>query len=220
MNTRACGVDVQQSRGCPFVVLEPGRRSHRCVATGWLEGASPADLRTGLSRVLREHAVTAVGIDAPRQPLPGLRHWKVTGGAWRESPRGLTGRHCEVVISSCRLANPQWTPLAEDAPPWMQNGFALFASAAEQVGDRVHEVFPSAAYRLLNGDSSLRFELAAGDFARGPKDLLDAAMAAATVLEFEAGRGAEVGGGDGLGTIILPRPIPNLPPGVSTWPTP
>ena len=33
-------------------------------------------------------------------------------------------------------------------------------------------------------------------------------MAAATVREFEEGRGTEVGGGDGLGTIILPRPLP------------
>ena len=41
----------------------------------------------------------------------------------------------------------------------------------------------------------------------GPKDMLDAWVAAATVREFVEGRGAEVGGGDGLGTIVLPRPI-------------
>ena len=42
----------------------------------------------------------------------------------------------------------------------------------------------------------------------GPKDMLDAWVAAATVREFEESRGTEVGGGDGLGTIILPRPLP------------
>jgi hypothetical protein len=42
----------------------------------------------------------------------------------------------------------------------------------------------------------------------GPKDMLDAWIAAATVREFVEGRGTEVGGGDGLGTIILPRLLP------------
>ena len=51
-----------------------------------------------------------------------------------------------------------------------------------------------------------------------PKDMLDAAIGALTVREFEAGRGCEVGGGDGLGTIILPRPIPEPIEAVLTWP--
>ena len=42
----------------------------------------------------------------------------------------------------------------------------------------------------------------------GPKDMLDAWVAAVTVREFVEGRGAEVGSGDVLGTIILPRPLP------------
>jgi hypothetical protein len=42
----------------------------------------------------------------------------------------------------------------------------------------------------------------------GPKDMLDALVAAATVRECAEGRGSEVGGGDGLGTIILPRRLP------------
>ena len=48
--------------------------------------------------------------------------------------------------------------------------------------------------------------------------MLDAAIAAVTVKEFNERRGVEVGGGDGLGTIILPRPIPNPKAGVSVWP--
>ena len=42
--------------------------------------------------------------------------------------------------------------------------------------------------------------------------------AAFTVREFLAGRGAEVGGGDGLGTIVLPRPIPDPISAVLHWP--
>ncbi len=38
--------------------------------------------------------------------------------------------------------------------------------------------------------------------------MLDSWVAAATVKEFAEGRETEVGGGDGLGTIILPRPLP------------
>ena len=38
--------------------------------------------------------------------------------------------------------------------------------------------------------------------------MLDAFVAAATVREFVEGRGTEVGGRDGMGTIILPRPLP------------
>jgi hypothetical protein len=53
----------------------------------------------------------------------------------------------------------------------------------------------------------------------GPKDMLDAWVAAATVREFVEGKGTEVGGGDGLGTIILPRPLPEPVIGeVLEWP--
>jgi hypothetical protein len=58
-----------------------------------------------------------------------------------------------------------------------------------------------------------------GCFAHDPKDVLDAVMAAVTVGEFRAGRGAEVGGGDGLNTIILPAPLrEDGPQGVLQWP--
>ena len=40
------------------------------------------------------------------------------------------------------------------------------------------------------------------------------------VKEFVEGRGVEVGGGDGLGTIILPRPLPEpVISEVLVWPT-
>jgi hypothetical protein len=41
-----------------------------------------------------------------------------------------------------------------------------------------------------------------------PKDMMDRWIAAATAREFVEGRGTEVGGGDGLETIILPLPLP------------
>jgi hypothetical protein len=37
--------------------------------------------------------------------------------------------------------------------------------------------------------------------------MLDAWVAAVTVREFVNGKGTEIGGGDGFGTIILPRPL-------------
>ena len=54
-------------------------------------------------------------------------------------------------------------------------------------------------------DLNIRLNFA--KFAHGPKDMLGACVAAATIGEFIQGRGEQVGGGDGLGTIILPRPI-------------
>jgi hypothetical protein len=39
------------------------------------------------------------------------------------------------------------------------------------------------------------------------------------VREYVAGRGTEVGGGDGMGTILLPRPLPEpVIDEVLTWP--
>ena len=79
--------------------------------------------------------------------------------------------------------------------------------------------FPSASYALLHGNSDVRIHADFSACKPGPKDMLDAWVAAATVREFVEGRGTEVGGGDGLGTIILPRPIPNLIDEVLKWPS-
>jgi len=99
----------------------------------------------------------------------------------------------------------------------MRLGFELF-KAAEAAGHQTHEVFPSASYCLLGGTTApLTVDL--GAFHWAPKDILDAYVAAHTVAEFVAGRGREVGGGDGLGTIILPRHLPaNISPGLLNWP--
>ena len=98
----------------------------------------------------------------------------------------------------------------------MKMGFALFDALSSET--HVYEVFPSASYRLLSADDDAVFSLSLRDFAAGPKDMLDAYVAAFTVHEFLAGRGMEVGGGDGLGTIILPRPVHAVPAELLKWP--
>lgn len=121
-------------------------------------------------------------------------------------------------IAACALARPQWTPRADEAPPWMRFGFALFAEC-KRLAVRAEEVFPSAAYRMLDQDPQSRIEMPLSAFARGPKDMLDAVVAALVVREFVQGRGSAVGDGDGLGRILLPRPVehPHLA-AVSAWP--
>jgi len=121
-----------------------------------------------------------------------------------------------VVIKAHGIANPQWTPLAGSAPEWMKVGFRLFELLAARVD--VYEVFPSASYTLLQWDPSTRVQMSFEGFRPGPKDMLDSVVAAATVREFDVGRGASVGGGDGLGEIVLPRPLPHPIAGVLRWP--
>ena len=92
------------------------------------------------------------------------------------------------------------------APEWMRLGFKLY-SVLEDLAT-AHEVFPSASYASLQGNTDVRINADFSGCFPGPKDILDAWVAAVTVREFVEGRGCEIGGGDGLGTIILPRPMP------------
>jgi hypothetical protein len=81
------GVDVQATRGCPYVVLdECGDR----VDSGWLEQSCPAQLAQTLLAVVDQHrkggtCQPSVGIDAPRMPLPSPRpwFWDRTRNEWR-----------------------------------------------------------------------------------------------------------------------------------------
>jgi predicted nuclease with RNAse H fold len=198
------GVDVQAVRGCPYVVLEGGLKPH---ASGWL--ASPQAVAGVLPDRLASFGKVAVGIDAPRRPLEQRRLHYWNGQEWRRRRPSESGhgRHCEVVVAAFGIARPQWTPLLSACPPWMRVGFALY-SALSAYGE-VHEVFPTASYHQLVEDRSAQLSICLAGFRNGPKDMLDAYVAAFTVHEFLAGRGAEIGGGDGLGTIILPRPLPH-----------
>jgi len=63
---------------------------------------------------------------------------------------------------------------------------------------------------MVKNDRNLKVKISFANFSQGPKDMIDACVAAITIYEFVHGRGAEVGNGDGLGTIILPRPIPEI----------
>lgn len=206
------GIDVQAARGCPFAVLNT---SSRVIDSGWLQTKG---LDVSAKELSQRYPNAVFAIDAPRMPLPAPRSWYWNKTDWRrrnDTERGF-GRHCEVVISVHKLANPQWTPLIDKAPEWMACGFSIFKALWNSA--LCLEVFPSASYRMLNEEKNVRVDINLTNFMPGPKDMLDAVVAARTALEFIAGRGQEVGGGDGLGTIVLPRRITDPIANVLKWP--
>jgi predicted nuclease with RNAse H fold len=209
------GIDVQIRRDCCYAVIDP---TGVLIASGWFSSAA-ADAVDLLKRWSKSGQV-CVGIDAPRMPLVSKRQWYWSRAERKWTPRKAqkgNGRHCEVVISAHRLANPQWTPLEQDAPEWMKFGFTLYAALEGRA--IVYEVFPTASYASLQANSGVRIDADFSACQPGPKDMLDAWVAAATVREFVEGRGVEVGGGDGLGTIIIPRPLPEpIIQEVLAWP--
>jgi hypothetical protein len=209
------GIDIQTRRHCCYAVISEIGKLEK---SGWL--SDPIADAEDLIKELRSSSEVAVGIDAPRMPLLSKRqwYWKGNNRRWiRRSNQKGNGRHCEIVVSAHKLANPQWTPFEEAAPEWMKLGFKLFSNLEGLV--TTYEVFPTASYALLKGNTNVRINIDFSACQPGPKDMLDAWVAAATVMEFIEGRGTEVGGGDGLGTIILPRPLPEpVIPEVKRWP--
>jgi hypothetical protein len=212
------GVDVAEKRGCAWCTLD---RDYQGIAGGWVDH-NPDPYRTAESLRQAVQAAgagrgTPVGIDAPRMPLPSTRNWSWSKKkGWSRSQEGIVGRHSEVVISALNLANPQWTPTVDAAPAWMRVGFALFEILGSDY--ETLEVFPSASYKMLDAADAPCVTIDLRSFSRGPKDMLDAYVAALTVGEFKSGRGCEVGGGDGLGTIVLPSPVPECDPAILVWP--
>ncbi|MBN2413408.1 hypothetical protein JXQ31_17145 [candidate division KSB1 bacterium] len=198
-------------------------RQAEFINSGWARGGTIEKICDNLRSLIQTYPgdYTAIGIDAPRMPLSRPRefYWDKKNNTWRKSrpsDKGY-GRHCEVVIKSLGLGNPQWTPLLRDAPQWMLLGFRIFESLAGV--KNVFEVFPSASYKMLDKDKSCKVGLNFANFAGGPKDMLDACIAAYTVYEFINGRGSQVGGGDGSGTIVLPGKISHeLNNPILTWP--
>jgi predicted nuclease with RNAse H fold len=210
------GIDIQERRGCCFAAMGS---DGILLGSGWFH--DPEREVVQMARGLKEKYKVLVGIDAPRQPLPSPRKWfwDRKGHTWRprSDQRGY-GRHCEIVVSVHGIANPQWTPIEKEAPAWMVIGFNMF-SALKDIVPSVYEVFPTASYSLLQGITDVRISIDFSSCRLGPKDILDAFVAAATVREFVQDRGTEVGGGDGLGTIVLPRPLPEpIIRGVLLWP--
>ena len=198
------GIDIQIRRDCCYAVIDT---NGTLVDSGWLT-STKTDVVKFVDFWIQSSRI-AIGVDAPRMPLISKRqwYWNRSRRRWdqRNAQKGY-GRHCEIVISAHKIANPQWTPITHETPPWMNLGFNVF-SALEQFAT-VYEVFPTASYNLLKGNTDVRINADFSACKPGPKDMLDAWVAATTVKEFVEGRGAEVGGGDGLGTIVLPRPLP------------
>jgi predicted nuclease with RNAse H fold len=219
--TRFIGVDVQLQRPCAFFVLDEDLAE---VESGWLGNEDiPAACRSLQELAARHHAESgrppAVGIDAPRMLLPALRRYYWKGGQWTEktpAEKGY-GRHCEVAVKALNIGNPQWTRPLDQSPPWMRLGFALFDTLADY--QHVFEAYPAASFHMLHKQPQPRVTISFAHFQPGPRDMLDACLAALTVHQFIHGLGSEVGGGDGLGTIILPVPLP-VPPdhAVLHWP--
>jgi hypothetical protein len=215
------GIDVQVKRACSYFVLDAELES---IETGWLSGERSQDISENLLEIVSRFrkmgkGKIAIGIDAPRMGLPLPRAYFWSGKVWsaKTTHQKGNGRHCEVVLKALNIANPQWTPLNENAPSWMQLGFSLFSSLSAT--DNLFEVFPSASYRMLNDHQQPKISISFANFDNGPRDMLDACISAYTVYEFLNGRGSEVGGGDGYGTIILPTllPVPPTHP-VLHWP--
>ena len=198
------GIDVQISRGCCYYIIDHNRKY---VASGWIKENIPISFHNLFSEVSnKQPGSISIGIDAPRMPLKKLRtsYYDRKIDSWIEKTKQSSGRACEVIIKSYNLANPQWTNTLEDSPEWMRLGYEIFSALNDF--PHVYEVFPSASYKMLDKEK-VYYELCLKNFLGGVKDMLDASVAAITVFEFEKGRGCEVGGEDGSGTIVLPRKL-------------
>jgi hypothetical protein len=221
---KACQKVVQENeRGKPNLISWDRRAScswllrMSCLTnpvnpySGWLSGSN-CEVVHGLGELRDRHSQTgcsplAVGIDAPRAPLNSPRPWYWNGprARWRpcRSSDGGNGRHCEIVIAAHRLANPQWTPCR---PPSRMDA-TWFRLVCLPCRTRVVAKFSVRIVRAAGGGSPLRIGVRLNEFAQGPKD---SSMPARLPPRFGSlqGRGCAVGGGDGLGQIILPRPLP------------
>ena len=199
------GIDVQTKRKCAYLVLD--RKGISCYSS-WLEGESNGEICKNIIKIINEVSLIAIWIDAPRVPLSVPRKYFWNRNHWRTRREGEPGfgRHCEVILKSLKIANPQFTPIRGKCPPWMELGFALFSCLGDREG--VFEVYPTASYAILRGRTNPKVTIDFGNFSPGPKDMIDACISAITVLEYLEGHGCEAGGGDGLGSIILPGPIP------------
>lgn len=215
MNEYFVGIDVQTKRDCSFAISD---QNGYLTESGWFNDGN------SILNILKKIYINSkvyVGIDAPRMALVSPRQWYWVGSKkkWRQKNKKEKGygRHCEIVISAHKLANPQWTPFLNGAPAWMRKGFELYKT----IGDLfpTFEIFPTASYSLLHGKKDVNLQIDFSACLPGPKDMLDAFVSSVTVREFIRGRGTEVGNGDNLGAIILPRPLPNpIIAEVLSWP--
>jgi hypothetical protein len=205
------GIDVQIRRDCPYFLLD---NKASCISSGWLKGNSNEEICEALIRVINKFGNNgivniAIGIDSPRGPLKSPRQYFWQRNHWRSRREGELGygRHCEVILKALNIANPQYTPIKEECPPWMKLGFDIFSCLENMEKIKACEVFPSASYAILKDRTNPKVTIDFSNFSPGPKDMIDACVSAVTVQEYIQDRGCEVGGGDGLGKIILPGPL-------------
>lgn len=201
------GIDVQISRGCCYYIID---KNKNYVDSGWVNKSIPKTLKKVFQNLTNnKNELIAIGIDAPRMPLKKFRnrYFDKVKKEWIIKNKQSIGRECEVLINSYKIANCQWTNIFSKSPEWMKLGYKIFSEL--EIFPYVCEVFPSASYKLLNNEN-VKYELCLNDCARGIKDLLDASVCAITVYEFFLGNGCEIGGEDGLGSIILPRKFQDL----------
>lgn len=198
------GIDVQINRGCCYYILDENKKF---VTNGWIKENIPESFRNLFLDISNnDRSSIAIGIDSPRMPIKKSRRREFDrkNNEWIESKKEKLGRECEVIIKSYGIANPQWTRTSDESPKWMKLGYSIYKSLKDF--PFIYEVFPSASYNMLKKEN-VKYELCLNAFNGGVKDMLDASVAAITVYEFINGRGCEVGGEDGLGTIVLPRKI-------------
>lgn len=198
------GIDVQTNRGCSYYIID---KYKKYVSSGWIKENHSSNFYNLFNELCNNNKnLIAIGIDAPRMPIKKFRKkvFNKKNSQWIESEKNKIGRECEVIIKSYNLGNPQWTRKMKNSPDWMRLGFSIYEALSDF--PFVYEVFPSASYKMLQNEN-VKFELCLNDILFGLKDMIDASVAAITIYEFINCRGCEVGGGDGLGTIVLPRKI-------------
>lgn len=200
------GIDVQIKRGCCYYIIDENKNY---FDSGWVKENIPQSLKEVYLKVSSNNPnKIAIGIDSPRTPMNKMRqrNFNRKTNSWIDDKVSKNGRECEVIIKSFNLGNPQWTRRLQDSPDWMKLGFSIYDELKNF--PFVYEVFPTASYKMLEKEN-VKYELCLNNFIGGVKDMLDASVGAITIYEFINGRGSEVGGEDGLGTIVLPRKIVN-----------
>jgi predicted nuclease with RNAse H fold len=179
--------------------------------------ASAAEVRDHALQVrLDAQEPTTVAIDAPRRYLTAPRLWRLNNAGVWVAANLPAGRHCEILVRRLGLANPQWTPPANQPIPWITLGQQVF-TVCEAAGFRTIECFPTATYTRFGQMDNIDLRIPGRMFAhsRLAHDILDACVAAMTADLFGAGQATELGGGDGYGTIVVPGvlqlPFPPFP---------
>lgn len=178
---------------------------------GFFEGCLPTELVRQIEAGLAAGLAVLAGVDAARHALPRLRYWEwePTAERWVRLLRGTSaGRHAEIILRAHGFRETRWTDRTAGAASMFQALHAL-------PGTVIYETCAEASFQALDPGSPLPSQSAPAE-----GSLEHATLAATTSREFFAGRGQEIGGGDGLGTIILPRPLRRRIAGVLEWPDP